>query len=62
MKIKPKHGKKGRKKFSASKEIAPERSIQENLNLAAIGEFAIDPEGREIFDLVACWNGDYATP
>lgn len=46
----------GRKKFGASKQIGPDKTVEENLSIAALGEFASGSLRREIFNLVALWK------
>jgi hypothetical protein len=50
----------GRKSFGDSKQISPAKTVQDNLNIAALGEFAQDRQRREIFDLVARWSEHYS--
>lgn len=61
MKKKSTRGKGGRKKFSAGNALSPSKSLDENLALAATGEFALTQEQRDIFRFVALWKNRYAS-
>jgi hypothetical protein len=45
----------GRKRFSAGKQLGPERDWPDNVVLASIGEVVTDPVERSAFELVASW-------
>ena len=62
MKTKLTRSKRGRKKFSAGKLISPDNDLEENMALAAAGEFAVveSQDDRAIFSLVMLWKNYYA--
>jgi hypothetical protein len=62
MKLKPTRGKGGRKKFSAAKLASPVNTLDENINLLAIGECAATQQAREVFQIVALWEKYHARP
>jgi hypothetical protein len=47
---------KGRRKFSAGKLISPEQSLDENIDFAAVGQWAVNDKARRVFQLVALWE------
>ncbi len=56
MQSKSNRNKSGRKKFSEFKQLGPDKTVQENLAIASMGEFAKSTSDQEIFQLVARWN------
>ena len=46
----------GRKRFSAGKHLSPDNSLDRNIDLAAMGEVATNPELRDAFNIVALWQ------
>ena len=62
MKPEPTRGKGGRKKFSAAKLASPKNTLDENINLLAIGECAANPQVREAFQVVSLWEKFHSRP
>ena len=62
MKTKPARGKGGRKKFSAAKLALPDNTLDENIDLLAMGECAANPRLREVFQIAALWEKYHARP
>jgi hypothetical protein len=61
MKTKLTQSKRGRKKFSVGKLLSPDHDVEENLAIAAAGEFAVaDQKDRAINSLVMRWPNYYA--
>jgi hypothetical protein len=62
MKAKETRGRGGRKKFSTAKLASPDNTLDENIDLLAIGECAVNPQLREAFHVVALWGKFHSHP
>ena len=59
--MKTKRSKRGRKPFSAGKQISPDNTVDDNINFAAMGVCAAQPL-RGAFQIVALWEKMHACP